>query len=558
MPRRGKEVAKGTMFGNWKVLDNIWKNGTHYCTCLCTACVDTIRDVSYKTLKNGKSISCGCITKGHDMISHVGEKHGRLYIVRDYMENKTHWCECYCDCDKDKTEDMRNLIRVRWQDIQNGSTRSCGCLQKERASESSIKDLTGYKTKFLEVLYENGRTKDGNVIWHCKCHNCGNKTDVSSHNILQGQMSCGCYRPEVPLPLHYIGKQFNKLIVRDVKRVDGVLKFTCECTCNKHTVFEVIANNVLDGHTKSCGCLAVSINGSWYENEIKNYIESISGLVGTKVNILDRKQIDLFYPQFNFGIEYNGSFFHATENSVYNNKDKNYHRDKFLLAKEKGIHLINIFDVDWKYRQDKIKMYLRNIFLEKKKIYARNCEIRKIDRKISDDFCDKYHLQNHAVMGTICYGLYYNNELYSVMVFGNVRLAKSKEGYYELHRYCVKEGYNIIGGANKLLRAFERDYNPKELLSYSDNDYFSGDIYNKLGFTYIGQSYPRYYWVEDSTLIEHKREQCRLSVLKKKYPDLYKKAVDEDAPNKENYIMIHLGACKVYRSGNTKWIKKYA
>ena len=78
-----------------------------------------------------------------------------------------------------------------------------------------------------------------------------------------------------------------------------------------------------------------------------------------------------------------------------------------------------------------------------------------------------------------------------------------------------------------------------------------------MGFTYIGQSYPRYYWVEDSTLVEHKREQCRLSVLKKKYSDLYKQAIKENAPNKESYIMIHLGACKVYRSGNTKWIKKY-
>ena len=80
------------------------------------------------------------------------------------------------------------------------------------------------------------------------------------------------------------------------------------------------------------------------------------------------------------------------------------------------------------------------------------------------------------------------------MIFGNVRLKESKEGEYELHRYCVKDGYTIIGGANKLHKAFEREYEPKYIRSYSDNDYFLGGIYPRLNYKFESQSTPRYYW----------------------------------------------------------------
>ena len=64
------------------------------------------------------------------------------------------------------------------------------------------------------------------------------------------------------------------------------------------------------------------------------------------------------------------------------------------------------------------------------------------------------------------------------MSFGRLRLQKTEEGQFELHRYCVKDGYTIVGGANKLLKAFEREYNPTYIRSYSDNDYFVGGIYD--------------------------------------------------------------------------------
>ena len=57
--------------------------------------------------------------------------------------------------------------------------------------------------------------------------------------------------------------------------------------------------------------------------------------------------------------------------------------------------------------------------------------------------------------------------------------------------------------------------------------------------------------------IEYKREQCRLSKLKNKFPDLFKEAIGVKAKNKENYIMSKLGAKQVWRSGITKWEKLF-
>ena len=74
-----------------------------------------------------------------------------------------------------------------------------------------------------------------------------------------------------------------------------------------------------------------------------------------------------------------------------------------------------------------------------------------------------------------------------------------------------------------------------------------------LGFTYIKQAEPNYYWFK--TLDEwYKREQCQVQKLKKKYTQYYQQAIDSHANSIENYIMTEcISAKKVYRSGNTRW-----
>ena len=118
-----------------------------------------------------------------------GEKFNRL-TVQYYIgsENWTPYWLCRCDCG--------NYIRLPRTSItrKDKPTKSCGCLRRERVSQTRIKDLTGQKFNLLMVLrLSDKRTKSGHAMWECQCE-CGNITIVNSNNLQNGGVkSCGCY-----------------------------------------------------------------------------------------------------------------------------------------------------------------------------------------------------------------------------------------------------------------------------------------------------------------------------------------------------------------------------
>lgn len=96
---------------------------------------------------------------------------------------------CECDCG--------NTVVVTHNNLINGGTNSCGCLQKELAKERYVLDLTGMRFGKLFVL---GRSKDSyispsgerRVCWDCIC-DCGRKISVRSTNLVNGHSThCGC------------------------------------------------------------------------------------------------------------------------------------------------------------------------------------------------------------------------------------------------------------------------------------------------------------------------------------------------------------------------------
>ena len=91
---------------------------------------------------------------------------------------------------------------------------------------------------------------------------------------------------------------------------------------------------------------------------------------------------------------------------------------------------------------------------------------------------------------------------------------KSEVGEYELLRYCTVANFNIIGGAGKLLKYFERNYNPSKIISYADRRWSQGNLYRQLGFkeTHISKSN---YWYIENDIRKH-RFNFRKNVLEKK------------------------------------------
>ena len=104
---------------------------------------------------------------------------------------------------------------IRNSDVNSGRTKSCGCLRKRVLSEIKSADLVGKTFGYWKVLYRiEGQTGHGS-IWHCRCENCGIEKDVQYSNLIEGRSkSCGCLRKEI-LSDDLTNKRFGSLVAKE-------------------------------------------------------------------------------------------------------------------------------------------------------------------------------------------------------------------------------------------------------------------------------------------------------------------------------------------------------
>ena len=214
-------------------------------------------------------------------------------------------------------------------------------------------------------------------------------------------------------------------------------------------------------------------------------------------------------------IEYNGIMFHShgiSEHSRFNNPitAPKYHLNKTELVEEKGYQLFHIFENEWlNVKKQKIWISIINNKLgDSQKIYARKCVIKEVNNIEEKDFLDNNHLQGNC-SSSIKIGLYFNYELVSLMTF-----RKHKKYQWEIARFANKINYSITGAASKLLKYFELNYNPSSLLSYANRRWSKGNLYEKLGFEYYGNTQPNYFYFKPVEKILYSREKFQKHKLK--------------------------------------------
>jgi hypothetical protein len=272
--------------------------------------------------------------------------------------------------------------------------------------------------------------------------------------------------------------------------------------------------------------------------------ENYSGkIVQQDKEVLDGKEIDIYLPDINIGFEYNGLFWHC---DIFKNKE--YHKNKTDNCLNKNIKLIHIWEDDWNYKQEIVKSIILNkLNKTPNKFFARKCELKEIDdNKLIRNFLNNNHLQGF-VGSSVKVGLFYNDELMSLMTFGKKRKimnSKSIVDEWELLRFCNKLNTNIVGGASKLFKYFINNYNPREIISYANKDISSGELYLNLGFNYKSTTVPNYFYF-DSNLHRYNRFNFRKDVLVNEGYDI----------NKSEYeIMSERNYHRIYDSGNLKFI----
>ena len=231
---------------------------------------------------------------------------------------------------------------------------------------------------------------------------------------------------------------------------------------------------------------------SAFELEVYDYIKSLGiDVQRNKRTIIKNMELDLYIPTKNIAIECNGNYWHS---EIGGGKDSTYHVLKTNKCTEQGIRLIHIFQDEWKYKKEIVQSRLNHIFgLSMNKVYARKCVVKKIDTITKNVFLDKYHIQGKDNT-PIRYGLFHDDILVAVMTFSRRRFD-NKIGY-ELVRYATHSDYSVVGGAGKLLKAFESEFTPKSIISYADRRWSIGSLYLTLGFTHTHTSSPSYFYTK--------------------------------------------------------------
>lgn len=287
---------------------------------------------------------------------------------------------------------------------------------------------------------------------------------------------------------------------------------------------------------------------SSYEQELIIFLQSlgITNIITNKRRLISiKKEIDIFLPDFNVAIEYNGVYWHHDKISHIT---KTYHYDKFKSCEERGIQLITIFSHIWETKKDIIKRaIIHKLKLNTaERVFARKCKIQQISNTESKPFLEQYHVQGYA-RATYSYGLMYQDNLVAIMSFSKSSsrpgIGRKSDSEYELVRYASK--LSVTGGASKLLSYFIKQHDPDKIQSYSSNEWSNGNLYSTLNFKLEHNVKPGYWYFDPKQKKMYHRYNFAKHILVK---------AGHDAKLTEFEITDQMGLLRIWDCGNRSWM----
>ena len=290
------------------------------------------------------------------LIDETGHTYGRLtvlYRIPNTTPAKWH-CKCQCgnECDVVGTA------------LRSGNTKSCGCLQKDRAIESNIRRgktvKIGDKFGSLTVL----EIKPKRLI--CQC-DCGTIKEYDKGHVVSGHTStCGCHiNLQNPQYINEVGNTYGWLtVIEDAGRtLDGKTLWRCQCICGNEKI--ALGKSLRAGLVKSCGCMH-----SKGEAKIATLLDNLQIKYERQKAFNDllsnngwHLYFDFYLPIYNIVIEYQGEQHYSYNNRGWNNLDnfeKTQSRDaaKRDYCKLNNIRLIEIPYLDFNKLNEE---YLREV-----------------------------------------------------------------------------------------------------------------------------------------------------------------------------------------------------
>lgn len=226
----------------------------------------------------------------------TGLQFGRLEVLKEAGRDK--WgkitYECLCDCGNVKT--------ILGSQIKSGRAKSCGCLQKDKASQANTKhgmhDSTEYRAwRTVSDKNENIQVewKEFKSFYEDMGERPSNKHMICKHDINKGYNKNNCYwgtgvkRLDVT---KFTGKVYGRLTIIGPAPVNkfGQPRFECLCSCGKSITNTT--SDIQSGEVRSCGCLQKDVTRERMSRTKQEFIEKASKYHNNKYDYTFIKYVD--------------------------------------------------------------------------------------------------------------------------------------------------------------------------------------------------------------------------------------------------------------------------
>lgn len=280
------------------------------------------------------------------------------------------------------------------------------------------------------------------------------------------------------------------------------------------------------------GIINFAGNTSKGEKELLEFLNGL-GITTFKPNRLNNFEIDCYSEELKFGVEYCGLYFHSEKY-----KDNNYHFKKMKECENIGIRLITVFEDEWYRRNNQVKEFLKaQLGVFKERIYARDCEFIEIET--AGDFFERNHIQGSPGNIKYCFCIKKDEKILGMVSFSDHHRINNNSSLV-LNRLAFENGHQIIGGASKLVINSIKKLK-KDILTWSDNRWSTGMLYEKMGFVYDEDLSPDYSYVYNN------------KTMRKSKQTSTKKALNIPEDTTEHQWHLDRGIFRIYDCGKKRW-----
>lgn len=427
---------------------------------------------------------------GGSLTSYIKEQYSQeiptLYDRRMYyMQTGNYWWEQWLEFEYRRDKETKKCPYCDWEtvDVNNNSGAFEMHLQKQHGISKMeyIKEHPEDKEYFTCVNLVKNRQMEDDENKFVVCRICGKKlARINNSHLAHHGITTEKYRSLYP---------------------------------NEKTLCKSFYNNCVT-HGKLSNLNTKFHKTSQQEKEISGFIRSFGYETKSDRKILSGQEIDIFIPELNIGIEYNGNMWHTEKYG----KGKHYHVSKTDRCLKKGVKLIQIFEDEYYGNKELLFEKIRHIIGKSngEKVAGRKCIIKGIDVKTAKNFLNQYHLQGFS-KSTVYLGAFYKNQLIAVMCFLN-----EKNGHWSLTRFATDYHYICQGVGGKVFSYFKRNFRYREIKSFADRRWtldYEKNLYTALGFK-VDAILPPDYTYYNKRVDKHKRFHkflFRKKILERKY-----------------------------------------